>query len=273
MTLPAALTRHAAFAGLFYPDDPQQLRSSITQLLDTARQNMTDQGFYPGLPPKAIIAPHAGYIYSGPIAASAYTLIEPVASSIKKVVLLGPSHRFALHGIASPLSDYFETPLGSIPIDQDSCQALKHFNAVEANDMAHQQEHSLEVHLPFLQCLLDDFSLIPLVVGDCNATYIVEVLDFFFDRKDTLIIISTDLSHFHDYLSAQVLDQNTSKAIQLLQPENIHYENACGRNPLNGLLTLAKQKNLSIDLLDLRNSGDTAGNKDRVVGYGAYVVH
>lgn len=258
--------RPAAVAGLFYPDDPSQLKSDILDYLGQANPHSSTT-------PKAIIAPHAGYIYSGPVAASAYKLIEPAANKINQVILLGPSHRVALRGIATPAADYFATPLGNIKVNQSLCHELEQLDFVQPNPAAHQQEHSLEVHLPFLQLILDDFELVPLVVGDCDSASVSQLLEPLWDREDTLIIISSDLSHFHNYHTAVRLDKNTSDAIEHLQPEKIHYDDACGRNPLNGLLTLAKKKNLSIQTLDLRNSGDTAGSKDRVVGYGAYAVH
>lgn len=259
-------TRPAAVSGMFYAADPQQLRSDIQTYLSQAPAGVKTI-------PKAIIAPHAGYIYSGPVAASAYTLLKPVADKIKQVILLGPSHRVAFHGIATPDADYFETPLGKIKINQALCHKVNQLDFVFPNNLAHQEEHSLEVHLPFLQSVLTDFELTPLVVGDCNQQDVAYLLDKIWGDEHTLIVISSDLSHYHSYETALRLDQNTSTAIEQLQPEKIHSDNACGKNPLNGLLALAKSKQLTIDLLDLRNSGDTAGSKDRVVGYGAYAVH
>ncbi len=258
--------RPAAVAGLFYPDSPSELKASIQNYLQQAPEPQDT-------PPLAIIAPHAGYIYSGPIAASAYKQILPVADKIKQVVLLGPSHRVPLRGIATPDADYFETPLGTIKINTQLCQQFESLPFVTPSYEAHQQEHSLEVQLPFLQSILHDFQLIPLVVGECPAEAVAELLETVWNRDDTLVVISTDLSHYNHYEIAQKIDRQTSTAIEQLHPEQIHYDNACGRNPLNGLLTLAIKKNLSINTLDLRNSGDTAGSKDRVVGYGAYAVH
>ena len=259
-------TRPAAVAGMFYAADPQQLSSEIHQFLSHAQANTT-------LIPKALIVPHAGYMYSGPVAASAYKLLEPLASQIKQVILLGPSHRVAFNGIATPDADFFETPLGTIKINTDFCEKAEQLPFVQKNKLAHKEEHSLEVHLPFLQSVLKNFELCPFVVGDCNRDNVAKLLNLFWNNKDTLFVISTDLSHFHNYDTATQQDLLTSRAIEALQPENIHYEDACGRNPLNGLLTLANQRQLKISCLDLRNSGDTAGDKDRVVGYGAYVVY
>ncbi len=258
--------RSPAVAGLFYPDDAATLRADVESYLQQAKAPT-------GTPPKAIIAPHAGYMYSGPVAASAYRCLQDSASKIRQVVLLGPSHRIAFSGIATPTSNFFTTPLGAIKINTELCHALEQFNFVKPLPQAHQQEHSLEVHLPFLQVVLSDFELTPLVVGNCDAESIALLLEQFWDCPGVLVIVSSDLSHYHNYHTAIRLDRNTSDHIEHLQPEKIHYDDACGRNPLNGLLVLARQKHLSIETLDLRNSGDTAGDKDRVVGYGAYVVH
>jgi len=258
--------RPAAVAGMFYSDDPDQLGSDISYYLQHAEA-------LPEPAPKAIIVPHAGYIYSGPIAASAYKQLEAIRHKIKQVVLLGPSHRVALNGIATPDADYFSTPLGNIKINRPLCEKFENYDFVQRSIAAHSQEHSLEVQLPFLQKVLNEFELTPLVVGSCNANDIAQLLDTVWNNDDTIIVISSDLSHYHDYLTATKLDQHTSAAIENLQPENISYDDACGRSPLNGLLTLAKQKHSSIQTIDLRNSGDTAGDKQRVVGYGAYVVH
>lgn len=262
--------RPAAVAGLFYSDDPAQLHADISHYLSNASQHSK----LPAITkPKAIIVPHAGYIYSGPVAASAYALLKPLAQHIRHVILLGPSHRVAFRGIATPDADFFSTPLGQVAINRQLCQRAEQFDFVQPLAAAHAQEHSLEVQLPFLQTLLAGFDLTPLVVGDCPASDVAQVLDALWGEDDTLIVISSDLSHYHNYEVARRLDAHTTQAIEQLLPENISYDDACGRAPLNGLLTLAKQKQLTIDTLDLRNSGDTAGSKDRVVGYGAYAVH
>ena len=254
--------RPPAVAGLFYPDDGKQLQHDVDSFLSAARQM--------GEIPKALIAPHAGYIYSGPIAASAYINLLPVRTIIKKVILLGPSHRVAFSGLAAPSVDEFITPLGSISIDHKTLNQILSLPQVFVMDEAHAQEHSLEVHLPFLQTVLDDFQLVPLVVGDTSAEDVAEALNLIWGGPETLIVISSDLSHYHSYTTAHKLDQAASLAIENLQPEKIQYEMACGKNPVNGFLKLAKQKGLHGKTLDLRNSGDTAGTKDRVVGYGAY---
>jgi AmmeMemoRadiSam system protein B len=257
--------RHPAVAGMFYPSDPEQLQRDIkSYLADIEAINK---------PPKALIAPHAGYMYSGPIAASAYACLLPVRHKIHKVVLLGPSHQVPFAGLAAPSSEGFATPLGIITIDQKSIDKIIQLPQVSRMDVAHEQEHSLEVQLPFLQMILDSFDLIPLVVGDANSNEVAEVLELLWGNEETLIVISSDLSHYHDYATAQEMDRSTSLAIEKLQPEHVHYDMACGRNPVNGLLNLARKKSMRVKTLDLRNSGDTAGTKDRVVGYGAYAFH
>ena len=258
-----AATRPPAVAGLFYPDDPDELRAMIGGYLAKAPDD--------GRAPKALIAPHAGYIYSGPVAASAYARLRDVRDMIQRVVLLGPSHRVAFAGLAAPSVDAFETPLGSIPIDQAAIQDIIDLPQVTLFDQAHTREHSLEVHLPFLQVVLESFRLVPLVVGDASEDEVGEVLDRLWGGPETLIVISSDLSHYHDYDTARMLDRSTSQAIEALDPAAIHYEQACGRNPVNGLLTAAKRRHLHASTVDLRNSGDTMGPRDRVVGYGAYV--
>ncbi len=255
--------RHAAVAGMFYPDDAEELQQFIL-----ANIKPTDTPA-----PKAIIAPHAGYIYSGSIAASVYQQLQNARYTIKKVVLLGPSHRVPLLGLAASSADYFQTPLGNIPIDHDNINKLLALKQVKTLDQAHVMEHSLEVHLPFLQTVLNDFVLTPLVVGDAAPLEVSEVLETVWGGDETLIVISSDLSHYHDYNTAQAMDRATSDAIINLQPDKLGYEDACGRNPIKGLLTIAKQRGMHCELIDLRNSGDTAGDKSQVVGYGAYAFN
>jgi len=268
MNQPTHLIRPPAVAGMFYPADKDTLHHDVQHYLQQATNN-TDTL----IAPKAIVVPHAGYIFSGPIAASAYRQLIPLKDKINRVVLLGPCHRIAFQGLAAPEATSFNTPLGNIPIDQDSIQQLTDLPQLIISEQAHRDEHSLEVQLPFLQEVLDDFSLIPLVVGDTSQQQVAEVIEKLWGDEHTLIVISSDLSHYHDYQQAQQLDQSTSNAITNLQPELIDYEDACGRNGLKGMLAVAQHKQLSVNLLDLRNSGDTAGDKERVVGYGAYVIH
>lgn len=259
------MNRAAAVSGSFYPAQANKLSHMVQDYLLAAK---TDSPA-----PKAMIVPHAGYIYSGSVAASAYARLHSVRKQIKRVVLLGPAHRVAVTGLATVSSEGFDTPLGSIPIDQQAIKECLSLPQVSISDVAHLQEHSLEVHLPFLQTCLEDFTLVPFVVGDASETEVAEVLELLWGGEETLIVISSDLSHFHEYETANHMDRKTSQAIENLQLEAIGYEDACGRNPVNGLLQLARQHNYSIHMIDLKNSGDTAGDKNSVVGYGAYVLN
>ena len=259
--------RKAAVAGQFYPDDPLQLQETIAGLLSEAGSSENN-----AVQPKAIIVPHAGYIYSGLAAASAFASLLPFRKKITRVVLLGPSHRVGFKGLAVSNADYFQTPLGNIRIEKDSIDHILSLPQVSSIDEAHQFEHSLEVELPFLQEVLDDFSLIPIVVGDADSQTVSEVLELLWGSEETLIVISSDLSHFYDYKNAQQRDKATCQSIENLSPELINYDDACGRNPIKGMLVSAQKHNLTVTTLALCNSGDTAGDKDRVVGYGAWVL-
>ena len=254
--------RPAAVAGLFYPADPAQLHSDIQSMLSATEQTESM--------PKALIVPHAGYIFSGPVAASAFAQLKNISHRVKRVILLGPCHRVPLRGLATSSADYFETPLGSIKVDHDAIKQIASLPQIKEFDLTHQQEHSLEVQLPFLQEVLDNFSLVPLVVGDTNAEEVSEVLERLWGGDETLIVISSDLSHYHDYNTARAMDNETCLAIEEMNPAAIHYDQACGRNPVIGLLTAANKHGLHATTLDLRNSGDTAGDKSSVVGYGAW---
>lgn len=258
------MNRRPAVAGLFYPDDPIELRDMIDQYLNDAKTEAKV--------PKAIIAPHAGYVYSGPIAASAYARLKQARGQITRVVLIGPSHRVAFRGLAVSRTDSYTTPLGDIKIDREAVESLVALPFVEYIEQAHTHEHSLEVHLPFLQETLGDFKLVPIVAGDASADQVSRALDLVWGGAETLIVISSDLSHYHDYFTAKKLDQQTSQLIEQRQYEKLSSDAACGKVPVSGLLKLLQQKSLAIRAIDLRNSGDTAGNRDRVVGYGAYVV-
>lgn len=255
--------RHPAVVGMFYPDDAGALRAMIREYLDSAEAA--------GPPPKALIAPHAGYVYSGPVAASAYARIAPLRGTVRRVVLLGPAHRVPLRGLAASGADQFLTPLGAVDLDRQAIDALLALPQVRISDEVHELEHSLEVHLPFLQEVLGEFELIPLVVGDASPQEVDEVLEALWGGPETLIVISSDLSHYHDYETARAMDQRTSEAIEALRTEDIRYDQACGRNSVNGLLVAARRHGLHARTVDLRNSGDTAGPRDQVVGYGAYV--
>ncbi|MBM4200766.1 MAG: AmmeMemoRadiSam system protein B [Gammaproteobacteria bacterium] len=257
-------TRPPAVAGTFYPAEQQELQAIVTALLAAEGE--------PQRAPKAIIAPHAGYIYSGPVAASAYRRLQAGRGRIRRVVLIGPSHRVAFGGLAIPSAAEFATPLGTVRLDRAILDSLTELPFVKVLDEAHAFEHSLEVHLPFLQEALGDFELVPIVVGDAEPSDIARLLDILWGGDETAIVISSDLSHYHDYATAQQMDRATSQAIEALRPEDIAYDDACGRLPVSGLLLAARRRGLRARTVDLRNSGDTAGSKDRVVGYGAYVL-
>lgn len=254
--------RPAAVAGAFYPGNEHVLNRDLDALLAQAQPAQ-------GPLPKALIVPHAGYIYSGPIAANAYRRIEAARGQITRVVLLGPAHRVAVRGLALPQAQAFATPLGLVNIDQAACSEIQNLTQVLQSDAAHAQEHSLEVQLPFLQKVLGDFKLVPLVVGDATADEVAQVLDRLWGGAETLIVISSDLSHFLPYALAQRIDHKTSDMILHLQT-GITHEQACGGTPVNGLLLAAKRHGLKPELLDLRNSGDTAGSPEQVVGYASF---
>ena len=258
--------RQPAVAGTFYPADPGELDVAVRGYLERAHVGEPNAA-----PPKAVIAPHAGYVYSGPVAASAYVEVARLRGVIERVALLGPCHRVPVLGLAASAADAFVTPLGEVPVDRDSVDRLLRLPQVEVLEAAHAGEHSLEVHLPFLQCVLDRFHLVPLVVGDATASEVDEVLEELWGGPETLIVVSSDLSHYYDYPTARRLDAETSRAIENLRPEDLGDDSACGRAPASGLLVAARRHGLHVRTVDLRNSGDTAGSRDRVVGYGSYV--
>ena len=255
--------RPPSVAGSFYPLDPGVLVDEIAHFLSEAKSE--------GTLPKAVIAPHAGYIYSGPIAASAYARVAQGRDTIKRVILLGPAHRMYMPGLAVPSAGSFSTPLGAIPIDQDSINLALQFSQVEVLDAVFDGEHSLEVQLPFLQHVLEEFSVVPILVGGAGGEQIAEVIGALWDGPETLVVVSSDLSHFLSYDSARQIDALTSQAIENLRPDQIQDDGACGRQPIKGLLLAAKRMGLECKTIDLRNSGDTAGPRSSVVGYGAYV--
>jgi AmmeMemoRadiSam system protein B/AmmeMemoRadiSam system protein A len=255
--------RPPAVAGAFYAANREQLEQELTQLLRAAQPCGPDAAL-----PKALIVPHAGYIYSGPIAANAYARFAAARGRIQRVVLLGPAHRVAIDGLALPGARGLETPLGIVPVDAAGVQVISDLPQVCVSAEAHAREHSLEVHLPFLQKVLGDFSVVPLVVGRASAQQVAEVLDRLWGGDETLIVISSDLSHYLTYSQAQSTDRETARSMLARQPQLNHHQ-ACGATPVNGLLTLAQRRGLKPQLFDLRNSGDTAGDRSRVVGYAA----
>jgi AmmeMemoRadiSam system protein B len=255
--------REAAVAGSFYPADPGELQSAVHRLLDAAPARV-------GPPPRALVVPHAGYVYSGPVAAMAYARLRSYRERYRRVVLLGPCHSTAVRGLAASSADAFRTPLGDVPVDHSAAVILRH-PAVSVIDAAHRPEHSLEVQLPFLQSVLASFDLLPLVVGDADPEDVATVIDLLWGGPETLVVISSDLSHYLVYEEARRLDQGTCRAIEQLNASQIGRAEACGATPLRGLLITARRRGLHCVTLDLRNSGDMSGDKGRVVGYGAWM--
>ena len=258
--------RPPAVAGAFYPADPQALQGEVDELLDGVESFEPRFGH-----PKVLIVPHAGYIYSGGVAAHAYNELLGARGLIQRVVLLGPVHRVSVRGLALPAVDEFATPLGRIPIDAAAVRSLAGLPQVVNSPPAHAMEHSLEVQLPFLQRVLGNFALLPLAVGGATQEEVAEVLERLWGGPETLIVISTDLSHYHEYDAAQRMDGDTVERIGRLET-GLNHQQACGATPLNGLLQLARKKGLSIRRLAVCNSGDTAGGRDRVVGYSSFAL-
>jgi len=254
--------RPPAVAGTFYPSDSGELKRVVTQYLESAEEHEVTA--------KALIVPHAGYVYSGPVAATAYACLAKQAEQIERVALFGPAHTYAFSGMAAPSVKWFATPLGNVPIDTESVAALSELPGVQVLDTAHSREHCLEVQLPFLQVVLGErFQIVPIVVGHCPAEQVAAAMESLWGGPETLVLVSSDLSHYLDYHSAVEVDRRTCRAIQRLSPDEIQPQDACGATPIRGLLIEAKRHSLRPTLLDLRNSGDTAGPRDHVVGYAA----
>ena len=249
--------RNPAVAGFFYPADSETLASDLARYLSGAPKSINAV-------PKALIAPHAGYIYSGQVAANAYATWRSQKDQIKRVVLVGPAHRVAFQGIAAPTAEAFDTPLGKVPVDRDAITLIHDMPQVVLNDKAHRQEHSLEVHIPFLQQVLGNFKLLPLVAGKVSGEHVAEVFEQLWGSDTTRFVISTDLSHYQNYDTAQKIDGATAKAIESMDPASIGRDQACGYIPVAGMLIAARNHGLSVKRLDLLNSGDTAGKKDKV---------
>jgi AmmeMemoRadiSam system protein B/AmmeMemoRadiSam system protein A len=258
--------RPAAVAGTFYPRDARELRAEIDELLDGIGQPEPRFGH-----PKALVVPHAGYIYSGPVAAAAYDTLAAARGVVTRVVLLGPVHRVPVRGLALPAADVFDTPLGRIRIDRAAADSLADLPQVVRSDPAHAMEHSLEVQLPFLQRMLGDFALVPLAVGNASVDEVAQVIERLWGGSDTLIVISTDLSHYHPYEDARRIDARTLARIASCATD-LDHEEACGATPLNGMLQIARTRGLSIRQLAANNSGDTAGGRGQVVGYSAFTL-
>jgi AmmeMemoRadiSam system protein B len=254
--------RMPAVAGSFYPDQQQVLSAAVLSMLQSAALRTGR----PVQAPKALIVPHAGYVYSGATAALAYAQLAAVKSTVKKVVLLGPVHRVAVRGLALPGVDTFQSPLGKVELDLEAVAAITPMPQVVTSAAAHAKEHSLEVQLPFLQSVLDDFKLVPLAVGNVHPQEVAQVLERLWGGPETLIVVSSDLSHFRPYASAQAFDQATVQTILAAAP-TLNHEQACGATPINGLLLAAARHHLQPALLGLCNSGDSCGDQTRVVGY------
>jgi hypothetical protein len=256
--------RPAAVAGRFYPGDPDELATFVDQVLPPTP---------PEAPaPKALIVPHAGYPYSGPVAAAAYARLRPLREMVHRVVLLGPAHFAPVRGLAVSGADAFATPLGTVEVDDALRRRVLALPQVEVDDAAHAREHSLEVQLPFLQRLLARFTILPLVVGHPPPAEVAEVLDLLWGGAETLVVVSSDLSHYHDHATATALDRRTAAAIVARAVDAIGDDDACGAAPVRAILAAARRHGLGVQLLDLRNSGDTVGPRDEVVGYGAFVL-
>jgi len=254
--------RRAAVSGSFYPGEPAALAAEVASYVSAVPAAGR-------APPKAIIAPHAGYMYSGAIAGSIYARLAPLADVVKRVILAGPAHRVYVSGVAVPSVDAFASPLGTVALDTQTLARLRTLPFVEVSDPAHAHEHSLEVHLPFLQSMLGSFALVPILVGAASTEEMTVLFDGVWGGRETLIVVSSDLSHYLPYESARDRDRDTAHAIVGFEATLVP-EQACGAAPINGLLRAARRRGMAAELVDLRNSGDTSGSRDRVVGYGAF---
>jgi len=260
-------TRKPAVAGIFYPSSAETLEGQVRHFLGEART----AGGEGGTRPKALIVPHAGYAYSGAAAGSAFAHIANLRSSINRVVLIGPAHRVPLRGFAIPSARAFRTPLGEVHLDRKGVEALRALSTVEVMDAAHSDEHCLEVQLPFLQVLLGNFFIVPIVAGEASPEQTAEVLETVWGGPETLIVVSSDLSHYQDVDTARQMDRQTADAIEALRPEDLVVGGACGRVPIGGLLHAARERGLEVTTTALVNSGDVTGDRHQVVGYGAFV--
>jgi AmmeMemoRadiSam system protein B len=248
---------------MFYPGEAKRLTAAVDGFLAEAHAAQA-------APAKAVIAPHAGYVYSGPIAGSAYHALAAQADAVTRVIVVGPSHRVPFSGVAVSSAGAFVTPLGMLPVDQGALADLLKEKLVHEDDRAHAQEHSLEVHLPFVQRMFPRAALLPLLVGDADYARVADILERLWGGSETAIVVSSDLSHYLDYPSACQADHETAEIIMARDAGAVDFHQACGATPINGLLQVAAARHLALTTLDLRNSGDTAGPRDQVVGYGAF---
>jgi AmmeMemoRadiSam system protein B len=258
--------RPPAVAGMFYSDKPQELAAAVRSYVAEAAPPAAAK------PPKAVVAPHAGYIYSGPIAGTAYAALAPRGKEIERVILVGPSHRVGFPGVAASSAGSFETPLGPVAVDREAVTLLLKEGRAREFEPAHENEHSLEVQLPFLKQVCPNARIVPLLAGDDDWRAVENVLALLWGEDETAVVVSSDLSHYHDYTTAQQLDKDTARTVERLAAGEVGFEQACGATGINGLLSVLAQKGLGCATLDLRNSGDTAGPRNRVVGYGAFAA-
>ncbi len=257
--------RPPAVAGLFYPDDAARLARYVQSALGEGMRVVPELGKV-----EAVIAPHAGYRFSGPIAARAFAALRQ-HGPVGRILLLGPAHTVPLRGIAAPSWDGFATPLGVVEVDAGLREALSTLPRVIVDDVPHAREHALEVELPFIQALYPGVPVLPLVVGEATPEEVARVIEVARGvDPDTAIVVSSDLSHYEPYAQARAHDAMTARRIAALDERHIGPHDACGARPLAGLLHEAKAHRWRPVLLDLRNSGDTAGDRERVVGYGAW---
>jgi MEMO1 family protein len=262
-----SVIRPPAVAGTFYPAEATRLRAKVEGFLAAAYGSCAERR------PKALIVPHASYLYSGPVAGHAFAALGQEAARIRRVVVIGPAHYVPIRGLAAPTVEAFRTPLGDVPLDGEVLAGILDLPQVELAEAPHQPEHALEVELPFLQSVLDDFALVPLLVGDATGGEVAGVLDQLWDGPETLTVISSDLSHYEAYANAKEHDGATAAAIERFDHAALGPRDACGYLPIAGLLIEARRRGMRLERLDLRNSGDTAGPKDQVVGYGAWAFH
>lgn len=256
--------RRPAVAGRFFP----AVRSELTAIVQSCLQEASPPERTGA--PKAIIAPHAGFAFSGPVAGSAFAPLTEAANEIGRVVLIGPSHHVAFDGVATSGFGNFETPLGVVSVDAGAIRQALKFDFVKEFEPAHQREHSLETHLPFLQSVLGEFQVVPLVTGRIDRETLARLFDALWGGEETIISVSSDLSHFFDYETARSLDRETSTRIAQFEADQITPDDACGAVSIRGFLEAGRRREMRSEIIDLRNSGDTAGDRSRVVGYGAY---
>lgn len=257
--------RPASAAGLYYPKDADALHRALEALLARPRPDVARA-------PKALVVPHSGYSFSGEVAAAAYRTLRPCADAIRHVVLVGPSHRVPMRGLAMPTCQYYSTPFGRVPVGDSARQRLRELGLAGIADAPHALEHSLEVQVPFLQELLRDFDLLPIAVGSAPPEQVARTLEAVWGGPETLVIVTSDLSHHHTHAEALLLDGQTAASI-LARRSDLSDAQACGAGGVNGLMEIARRKSLDVALLERGTSGDMAGERSRVVGFASFVLH